>query len=682
MASIESVNVIIGAKDNASGIFSRVQNNAATSFGKISSVAAGAGKALLGIGTIAGGALAIGAGKAVTSFAGFETLMTNVGSVVDTSKESIAEMSKELLTMSKEVPVGAEELAESLYDIRSAGIEAAGAMTTLKSAAILGKTGLGTTQEATDLLTSSINAFGLDAKDSDKIANILFETVQKGKNTIGELSQAFGAVAPIANAAGLSFEEFQAATAAITLSGMPASQAQNSLKAALSNVIKPSSDVTKLAKKLGIEFNTTALKAKGLKVFLDDVKEATGGDIEVMGKLFGSMEGLASILTLTGAGNEAFVSTLDTLTDGVDSMADKFDDKTDTIAVKWQLMKNVLNANLIESGGAMSESVSSFLDFASENLPAVLETLGGAFSSAIDGAKEFIEPIQDFFVDNKVAIIGYFNTFKETAIEAYDIVSGLGKDLFSGMSNIIISNKDSIVGAFDSLVTTTKSVFGVIQGVVKVFKDAWDRDFLGITTSLKTNFTILKFFGLGVADVLGGIVDTVSILFNNWEFYWSKMKLTVFDATNDMIGNIESFINKAITAFNAVSGVIGFEGMSQVSLGKIDTSLLEAKVGVLAPEQTIGEAWEDRFDSINDSAKIFAEELVAINNDSKQREEEKATRETEILEQYKQMQQTNNVNTEIIINAELKDDATIDALYDKFKDNQRNDLASLGVDLS
>ena len=152
MASIESVNVIIGAKDNASGIFSRVQNNAATSFGKISSVAAGAGKALLGIGTIAGGALAIGAGKAVTSFAGFETLMTNVGSVVDTSKESIAEMSKELLTMSKEVPVGAEELAESLYDIRSAGIEAAGAMTTLKSAAILGKTGLGTTQEATDLL--------------------------------------------------------------------------------------------------------------------------------------------------------------------------------------------------------------------------------------------------------------------------------------------------------------------------------------------------------------------------------------------------------------------------------------------------------------------------------------------------------------------------------------------------
>ena len=42
------------------------------------------------------------------------------------------------------------------------------------------------------------------------------------------------------------------------------------------------------------------------------------------------------------------------------------------------------------------------------------------------------------------------------------------------------------------------------------------------------SIVLLKFFGLGVADVLGGIVDTVSILFNNWEFYWSKMKLTVF----------------------------------------------------------------------------------------------------------------------------------------------------------
>ena len=106
-------------------------------------------------------------------------------------------------------------------------------MGVLEGAARLGVAGLGSTKEATDLVTSSINAFNLKGKEQAGIYDVIFKAVAHGKTTITQLAQGYGAVAGIVHNLGIDAKELFASTAALTTTGLPASQAYTQLKAAL-----------------------------------------------------------------------------------------------------------------------------------------------------------------------------------------------------------------------------------------------------------------------------------------------------------------------------------------------------------------------------------------------------------------------------------------------------------------
>ena len=148
-------------------------------------------------------------------------------------------------------------MTASLYQVRSAGIDAGDAMAVLESSAKLGVAGLGTTEEATNLLTTAFNNFADDAHNADAIANLLFKTVKAGKTTVAELTQAFGDLAPIAKAAGVSLEEVLASTAALTTTGLKTSVAQNKLKALFDEMTRSEGKLAKATEELGIQNITT-----------------------------------------------------------------------------------------------------------------------------------------------------------------------------------------------------------------------------------------------------------------------------------------------------------------------------------------------------------------------------------------------------------------------------------------
>lgn len=111
-----------------------------------------------------------------------------------------------------------------------------------------------------------------------------------------------GNVIPIAAQLNVSTQELFGSIAVLTKNGIRTSEAITGLKAAYSNILKPSSEAAKLAQSLGLEFNAAHLQSVGWVKFLGEVKRATGGDAQQMAQLFGSVEGLNSILVLTGKG--------------------------------------------------------------------------------------------------------------------------------------------------------------------------------------------------------------------------------------------------------------------------------------------------------------------------------------------------------------------------------------------
>src|SRR5882762_767505 len=118
---------------------------------------------------VMGAAIMIPLHRAVQEAIDFEDQMATVATLVDTTKESMVSMGKEVLDVFVKVPMPLHDLTDALYKIRSAGVPAAQALDVLNKSAILGTAGRGTATQAADALTSAINVFRDEGLSTNKI---------------------------------------------------------------------------------------------------------------------------------------------------------------------------------------------------------------------------------------------------------------------------------------------------------------------------------------------------------------------------------------------------------------------------------------------------------------------------------------------------------------------------------
>lgn len=279
----------------------------------------------------AGTALSVGAVAAFNFGAAYETSLAKVSTIADTAAVSMADLSADVLKLSNATGEDAAGLNEAVYQALSAGADTAGVVGLVNTAVKAAKGGYTDTTTAIDGLTSTLNAYGMETKDAEGLANQFLITQNKGKTTFGELASSIGGVAPTANAAGVGVDQLLAGVASLTANGIGTSEAMTGIKAALSNVIKPSSEAAKVAKKLGLNFSTSALQSKGLAGFLDDVKTATGGNMDTMAQLFGSVEALNTVLTLTSdQGSQLMNDTLAEMATNTTALDNAYNTMADT----------------------------------------------------------------------------------------------------------------------------------------------------------------------------------------------------------------------------------------------------------------------------------------------------------------------------------------------------------------
>lgn len=281
--------------------------------------------------TAATAAMGAGAVAAYNLGAAYETSLAKVSTMVDTSLITMDELSGQVIGLSNATGEGAAELNEAVYQALSAGAKSDQVVDLVSTAVKAAKGGFTDTTTAVDGLTSTLNAYGMATGEAEGLANQFLITQNKGKTTFGELASSIGGVAPTAKAAGVGVDQLLAGVASLTANGVGTSEAMTGIKAALSNVIKPSSEAEKMAKSLGLEFNTAALQSKGLVGFLDDVKKATGGDTDKMAKLFGSVEALNTVLTLTSdQGSQLMNDTLNEMATNTGALDAAYETMADT----------------------------------------------------------------------------------------------------------------------------------------------------------------------------------------------------------------------------------------------------------------------------------------------------------------------------------------------------------------
>ena len=362
-------------------------------------------------------------GGALTAFSGinaklagdFEEGMNNVSTLINTDVESLQAMSDEILKIGKNSPKAIRDLTDGLYLIRSAGISAADQFDVLRGSEKLAVAGLATTAEAVDIATSAMNAFQLKGQDSAKMYDMFFKVVKYGKTNISEFAQGFGSVAGVVSAANIKIDEYSAAIAAMTTTGVKANIAHTQMKAVVAGLSRATDDQVKIFNQLGAKsFKDLIEKSGGMVNALAKIKTAVGSDEAKIISLVGSVEAYNAVMSLTGSTNKVYLQTLDDMRNGADSLSQAYAKQTAGFNMQMKILGNQVQALGIKFGNGllpvfkslggvlngiigfldkMPTGLTNFLSIAIAGSGAALLGLSGmsfAISGAIKGFNDFI----------------------------------------------------------------------------------------------------------------------------------------------------------------------------------------------------------------------------------------------------------------------------------------------------
>ena len=317
----------------------------------------GAGNAIQGAGkglmqNITAPVLGVGAAALKTS-ADFENAMAKVSTIADTTKTPLDVLKGKVVDLSNEMGVGVADIAEAQYQAISAGVDTASSIEFVSTAIKAAKGGFTDATTAVDGLTTVLNAYSLKADKATEISNQMLMAQNYGKTSFGDMASSMGKVIPIASTLNVSTKELFSSVAVLTKNGIATSEAVTGLKAAYSNIMKPSSDAAKVAKSIGLEFSSAHLQSVGWAGFLEEIKVKTNGNAETMAKLFGSTEALNSVLVLAGKGSADFSEAL-TLMEEAGGATQAAYEKMLTPTERMNISLNKIKNSLIQFGTALT----------------------------------------------------------------------------------------------------------------------------------------------------------------------------------------------------------------------------------------------------------------------------------------------------------------------------------------
>ncbi len=497
----------------------------------------------------------------------FQTSISEINTLIGLSPENLNKFSKDILAYGTTSTKTFKDINGAVYEAISAGVaydKALVAVAAAEKLAVAGKSSLG---EAMDLLIPTLNAFGTDMKDAGTYSDIFFTAVNLGKTTIPELSQAMGGLAPTANAAGVPIGTVAAALATLTANGIKTNEASTGLKAALSNIIKPSKEAADAAAAMGVNFGVSALKTEGLEGLLKKLSTATGGNISEMARFFGSTEALNTVMSLTSGTSEKFTTNLNAM-------------KTSAGATEaaYKIMAGSLELANVSLGNSI-EAVG--IKIGSKLLPDMTK-LSKAMADVFNGVGQGVD---DKTFDVPIKIVKQFLT------DLSDILTKAAKALPDALKLVDWSDfEDSFAGLklsagkiFDGLdLTTPKGLAAAIQLVVDAISGV-TRVSGGVIDGLKPLVTIIGTLVTGFTNlnpetqVLVGYFIGMATTVNKLSGY-AKSLSDVFGAGAGLLGTLSKLSPVALAVGTAFAAFKFGEWVGEVTGYNTEADKLIAKL--------------------------------------------------------------------------------------------------------
>ena len=338
---------------------------------------------------IGGVAAAVYAGP-VKAAMDYETALAKVGTIADGTKVPMETMSKEIMALSNSTGIAATALADDVYNAISAGQDTADAVNFVTYSTKLAKAGFAESAQTLDVLTTILNAYGLEADEVGRVSDMLIQTQNKGKVTVAELSSVMGKIIPTAKSNGVALEQITAGYAIMTSKGIAAAESTTYMNSMLNELGKSGTTADKaLRAAAGKGFKELMAEGKSLSEVLNILQEDAAKGGKSLADVFGSAEAGKAAVTLLSDGVGGFneqVANMLAASDGIGATQAAFEQMEDTTAARMEKAKNsianlgvVLGQQLLPVVGTLADKVAGVVtkvsEFAQQNPKAVQTAL-------------------------------------------------------------------------------------------------------------------------------------------------------------------------------------------------------------------------------------------------------------------------------------------------------------------
>lgn len=426
--------------------------------------------------------------KVVEVGSDFEASMSKVEALSGAPADEMDKLSKKAQELGASTRFSAKEVADGFSYMALAGWDTSEMLSGIDGILDLAAASEMDLAEASDIVTDNLSAFGLEAKDSKKLADELAFAQANSNTTTKQLAEAFGNCAANMNAAGQDVETTTSFLEAFANQGIKGSEAGTKLSAIMRDIAAKMQDGKIQIGDTAVAVTDANGNFRDLTDILADVESATNG--------MGDAERASALQTTFTSRSVGGLNMI--LAEGMDTIAgyEEALRKSDGTAVNTA---NTMQNNL---KGAVTE-----LNSAAEGLGiALYNQVSGPLTSAVDLATSAISGITKAITPEKTELetfiediergnaqvqglldsaekdmqaaeskVGELEAYKDTILELQDVLNNGGElDTFQlyQMQNAVNAVKDDVPGIAENFDAVTGKIDLSTTAIENMFKAA------------------------------------------------------------------------------------------------------------------------------------------------------------------------------------------------------------------
>lgn len=549
-----------------------------------------AGKAVMPVSAAVAG---IGTAAAVSAV-NFEDAMAKVSTIADTMEVPLDSLRSQILELSSQTGISANEIADNVYNAISAGQKTGDAVNFVTNSTKLAKAGFADAGAALDVLTTILSAYGMEASEVTNVSDMLIQTQNLGKTTVAELSSSMGKVIPTANAYHVQLDQLCTGYAKMTANGVATAESTTYMNSMLNELGKSGTTVSDILKdKTGKSFAELMEDGHSLADVLSILKDSADEQNLSFGDLWSSAEAGKAGLILLGDSADDFNSTLVQMRESTGATECAFE-KLQTNSSKINKAVNAVKNTFIVLGGVILDTFSPAINAVTEgiqklcewvsSLPKGIQTvivvigtliaaagpllvvlgtlmtsigsLAPLFSTAVTAISAFsaglalpLAPIAAIAaaVTALILIVADLYQNNEDFRNNIQIIWNSIKDFLSAVLTEIQTNFSFVWDAVKVIVETALNlIVATTQPFADIFSGNWENigsDIINIVTVLKDGilslFTVLK----------DGILNLITnVLYPKLVSIWNTIKTAVLQKVTEIKTNAVNKFNELVTS--------------------------------------------------------------------------------------------------------------------------------------